>query len=142
MQAIKRRKVFVSHSGQDTWVARQLARQISRSGATAFLDEAQIQTGSDFETEILLFLKKADELVVLFTPWALDRPYVWAELGAAWVRRIRIVVLLHGITAAELQARPGAPGFLKSKNCHDLNDADKYLKELRVRSVKRRKKVQ
>jgi hypothetical protein len=27
-------------------------------------------------------------LVVLLTPWALERPYVWIELGASWGRRI------------------------------------------------------
>lgn len=133
-----KRRVFVSHAGKDTWVARQLARGISRSGATPFLDEAEIQTGSDFESEILKFLNIAHELVVLLTPWALERPYVWAELGAAWARRIRIVVLLHGLTASELQARPGAPVFLKSKNCRDLNEADRYFAELRARSRKAR----
>ena len=76
--------VFVSHSGTDTWVARQIARGITDCGATPFLDEAAINVGADFEHDILAFLKKAHELVVLLTPWALDRPYVWAELGAAW----------------------------------------------------------
>jgi hypothetical protein len=94
--AQSKRMVFVSHSAKDTWVARQVAREISRCGATAFLDEAEIDVGDDFEEEILDFLDKADELVVLMTPWALERPYVWAELGAAWVRRIPIVILLQG----------------------------------------------
>jgi hypothetical protein len=39
----------------------------------------------------LASLDKADELVVLMSPWALERPYVWAELGAAWTRRIPIL---------------------------------------------------
>jgi len=128
-----RRSVFVSHSGSDTWVARQLAKGISRSGAEPFLDELQIQTGSDFESEILRFLNKAHELVVLLTPWAMDRPYVWAELGAAWVRRIPIAVILHGLKESDVQARPGAPVFLKAKNCRQLNDVEKYFSELRHR---------
>jgi len=77
-----KRKVFVSHSARDTWVARQIAREITKCGAEAFLDEAEIGIGDDFEEEILAFLDNADELVVLMTPWALERPYVWAELGA------------------------------------------------------------
>ena len=47
--------------------------------------------GADFEEAILASLDKADELVVLLTPWALDRPYIWAEIGAAWGKRIPIV---------------------------------------------------
>jgi hypothetical protein len=128
----------VSHTGADTWVAKQVARGIAHCGASAFLDDAQIQTGADFEEEILAFLNRAHELVVLLTPWAMDRPYVWAELGAAWARRIPIVVLLHGLNAAELQSKPGAPVFLKAKNCRDLNDVARYFAELRSRVRSRR----
>jgi TIR domain len=79
-----KRQVFVSHAGADTWVARQIARAVKGCGANPFLDEAEIQSGQDFESVILTFLNKAHELVVLLTPWALERPYVWAELRAAW----------------------------------------------------------
>jgi len=79
---VAERLVFVSHSGPDTWVAKQIAREISACGATPFLDEAHIEVGADFEEDILAFLEKAHELVVLLTPWALERPYVWAEIGA------------------------------------------------------------
>ena len=132
-RAKTKRVVFVSHSSRDTWIARQIAREISNCGATPFLDEAEIDVGADFEEDILAFLEKADELIVLLTPWALDRPYVWAELGAAWIRRIPIVVLLHGITVGELQSTPGAPVFLKKRNLIDLNDITKYLAQLKKR---------
>ncbi len=70
----KNRLVFVSHSSADTWVAKQIAREIEAHGATAFLDEAQVEAGADFEEDILNFLERAHELVALLTPWALDRP--------------------------------------------------------------------
>ena len=127
------RLVFVSHSCTDTWVAKQLAREISNCGATPFLDEAEIDVGADFEEDILAFLEKAHELVVLLTPWALSRPYVWAEIGAAWGRRIPIVALLHGITPGELQSRPGIPVLLKKRELLELNQVDTYLHQLRKR---------
>jgi len=127
------RFVFVSHSGADTWVARQIAREIAACGATPFLDEAHIDVGADFEDDILAFLEKADELVVLVTPWALERPYIWAELGAAWGRRIPIVGLLHGLSAAELQSRPGVPILLEKRDLLPLNEIDVYLGQLRGR---------
>src|SRR5216684_3706658 len=108
--------IFVSHSSQDTWVARQIAREIESSGAKPFLDEAEVDAGADFEEDILDFLERAHELVVLLTPWALDRPYVWAELGAAWGRRIPIVGLLHGLSASKLQSKPGIPILLKKRD--------------------------
>ncbi len=125
--------VFVSHSGQDTWVARQIARQIEACGATPFLDEAQVHAGADFEEDILNFLQRAHELVVLLTPWALERPYVWAEIGAAWGRRIPIVALLLGITPTELQSRPGIPVLLKKRDLLELNDIEVYLEQLEER---------
>ena len=127
------RLVFVSHSGEDTWVAKQIARGIELCGAKPFLDEAAIDSGADFEEEIRNFLERAHELVVLLTPWALERPYVWIELGAAWGRRIPIVALLLGITPGELQSRPGVPVLLKKRDLLALNDIEVYLKQLRGR---------
>jgi TIR domain len=130
---LKERLIFVSHSSADTWVAKQIAREIEARGGTPFLDEAEVDAGADFEEDILNFLEKAHELVVLLTPWALERPYVWAEIGAAWGRRIPIVALLLGITADELQARPGVPILLKKRDLLQLNEIDTYLDQLAVR---------
>jgi hypothetical protein len=127
------RFVFISHSGMDTWVAKQIAREIEACGAAVFLDEAEIDVGADFEEDILTALDKSDELVVLLTPWALDRPYVWAELGAAWSRRILIIGLLHGLTSESLQSRPSVPILLKKRNLLPLNDIDNYFDQLRNR---------
>lgn len=129
-QSTEKWLVFVSHSSQDTWIAKQIAREIEARGATPFLDEAQVDAGSDFEEDILNFLEQAHELVVLLTPWALERPYVWAEIGAAWGRRIPIVALLLGITATELQSRPGIPVLLKKRDLLQLNEVEVYLDQL------------
>ena len=125
--------VFVSHGGADTWVARQISRECLRVGAKTFLDEAQIGVGADFEEVIRDVLDQATELLVLLTPWSLERPYVWLELGAAWSRRISIVGVLHGITAADFQAKSGVPVLLKKRNLIDINSIDRYFEELRVR---------
>ena len=125
--------IFISHSSKDTWIAKQIAREIIACGASAFLDEADVEVGDDFEERILEFLEKANELLVLLTPWALDRPYVWAELGAAWARRIPIVGVLQGLSAAELQSRESIPIFLKKRDLIDINDIDRYFVELATR---------
>jgi hypothetical protein len=127
------RLVFVSHSGPDTWVANQIAREIEARGATTILDEAQVDDGADFEEDIRDFLARAHELVVLLTPWALDRPYVWVEIGAAWARGLPIVALLLGITATELQTRPGVPVLLKKRDVLELNQIGSYLERLAAR---------
>ena len=83
---------------------------------------------------ILAALEKAAELVlVLATPWALERPYVWLEIGAAWIRRLPIVVVLHGVTAAEFQEKSRMPNLLKQRKLIDINAVDRYFEELRTR---------
>jgi hypothetical protein len=72
---ISERLVFISHAGEDTWIARQIAREIASRGARPFLDQADIDVGAEFDDDIRLFLDRADELIVLFTPWSLERPY-------------------------------------------------------------------
>lgn len=128
-----RHLVFVSHSGEDTWVARQIAREIAATGASFFLDEANIKIGDEFDEDIRNFLRIADELIVLFTPWALGRPFVWAEIGAAWSRGIPIVIVLHGISIPEFIARPELPVFLKNRDMIKLNEIDQYFSQLRAR---------
>jgi hypothetical protein len=62
-----------------------------------------------------------------------DRPYVWAEIGAAWGRRIPIIGILYGLTATELQTRPGIPVFLKKRDLLDINGIDVYFQQLKGR---------
>src|SRR5687768_17055702 len=95
-------KIFISHSGIDTWVAKQIQFSLTNLGVDTFLDDVCLSIGDDFEEVILHELKKSNELVVLLTPWSLERPYVWLEIGAAWISDIRIVAILYGLTFEEL----------------------------------------
>lgn len=128
------RLVFISHAGDDTWIAQQMARHVTERGAVSFLDQ-EIDIGAEFEEDIRNFLDRADELVVLFTPWSLERPYVWMEIGGAWMRKIPVVVALSGITPADFLSRPKTPVFLKKHNVITLNQFDQYLDQLRKRVV-------
>lgn len=122
--------IFISHSGEDTWLARKVAADCKAAGADTFLDEAQIAVGARFETEISEALSLAKELIVIVTPWALQRPYVWLEIGVAWHRQIPIIMLLLGITPADFQAKAAIPVALKERNMLSLNSVDRYLAEL------------
>jgi hypothetical protein len=129
--------VFISHAGEDTWVARQIAREIAATGAQFFLDEADIKIGDDFAEVIRNALNSANELVVLITPWALERSFVISEIGVAWGRGIPIVIVLQGLSISEFVARPEAI-LLKKRDMIKLNDIDQYFPQLgaRVRSEK------
>ncbi len=132
--------VFVSHAGTDTWVARQISTAIQARGGKFFLDEAHIGVGEDFEERILQALDRADELLVLLTPWSMKRPYVWAEIGAAWGRRKPIVAILYGLSPGDLAGQAGVPVFIKGRNLIELNELDSYLGQLQKRITAKRKK--
>jgi hypothetical protein len=125
--------VFISHAGTDTWVAKPIAEKIEACGAKTFLDEVHIAVGEDFEERILHALDHASELLVLLTPWSLKRPYIWAEIGAAWYKGIPIVGVLYGLTPEELHAQAGVPILIKRRDLIDINQLDTYLSQLRER---------
>jgi hypothetical protein len=125
--------VFISHAGTDTWVAKRISEHIEACGAKTFLDEAHVAVGEDFEDRILHALDQADELLVVLTPWSLKRPYVWAEIGAAWGKRTPIIGVLYGLTPEELTTQAGVPILIKRRNLIDINQLDVYLSQLQER---------
>lgn len=131
--AAKGTLVFVSHGGADTWVARQIERGIRDAGSEAFLDEANIGVGEDFSDTIRASLQRADELLVLLTPWSVRRPWIWVEVGAAFQRGILIIGVLYGLSPEELRSDTSIPIFLLERNLINLNDIQRYLDQLQRR---------
>lgn len=129
----EKRLVFISHSSRDTWVARQIARAVEETGAETFLDAVRIGVGADFAAEIREALIRADELLILWTPWSLERPFVWVEAGGAWLRQILIAQVLYGVTTADLRSRSGFPSFLLDRQMVEIDAIDSYLQQLRER---------
>jgi hypothetical protein len=127
--------VFISHAGKDTWIAHRLSQDIQALGAETFLDAVDVETGDEAEARMRDGLDRCSELVVLLTPNSVDRPYVWIEIGVAWIQRKRIIGILYGLTRRELVSREGAPALLQGIQLRELtvDDVGKYLKELERR---------
>lgn len=130
-------KVFISHSSRDTWVARQLAAHVEECGASYFLDEDDIEHGDDFDEVLATAAESSDELLLLLTPWAKERPYIWIEVGMFRARAKRIVGVLYGITTNEISTDERIPALLKKLDVVELNDVNSYFEQLarRVRST-------
>ena len=126
-------KVFISHSSTDAWVANQIKKYIDGFKATTFLDEGCIDAGDDFENVILKELRSSKELLVLFTPWSLERPYLWMEVGAAWGIGLRIVGVLYGLSEKDINENSKTPVLIKKSNLVELNDINKYFNQLKKR---------
>ena len=124
-------KVFVSHASEDAWVATQIAAHLERCGATTFLDEAHIAVGDDWRKRIREEARGSDELLVLLTPEVLKLSrYVWVELGHFDNLEKRIVWVLYKVTAKQIDRDPRTAGIIRSSDCVQLNDIDRYFRGL------------
>lgn len=98
------------------------------------MDEANIKKGDDFKKEIHRELADCTELIALFTPWSMDRAWVWVEIGAAWGLDKRIIAVLCGMDISDLEGAPGGEAVLGDLNIISINDLPEYLSELEVRA--------
>jgi TIR domain len=126
-------KVFVSHSGDDLWVAEQIAKCIEDCGATAFLDRRDIAAGDNFKDRIRNEIPRCEELVALFTPWSRKRAWVRHEIGMADALRKRIVCVFYKVTIADFDPQEDGVGPLDGLSVIDLNDLSTYFQALRKR---------
>ncbi|MET0070721.1 MAG: toll/interleukin-1 receptor domain-containing protein [Candidatus Thiodiazotropha sp.] len=129
-------KVFISHASNDVWVAKQLAKQVQECGADTFLDEENIEHGDDFDNVIIEEAASSSEMLVLFTPIASERKYVWFEMGMFAAARKRIVIVLYGVTKEAISTDKLTPNIIKRIDSVELNDIESYFNELKER-VKR-----
>lgn len=125
-------QVFVSHATADKWLAKVICEKIEKLGASTFRDDRDINGGDDIPEEIRQEIKRSQEVLVLFTPVSLGRPWILLEVGAAWGWRRRIVPILCHVEVDPI------PELIKAKKVIKINEFDNYLNELSTRVGKRK----
>lgn len=128
--------MFVSHSGDDIWLAEQLARCIEDCGAATFLDRRDIDAGDNFKERIREELPECAELVALFTPWSRHRAWVRHEIGMADILKKRIICVFYQVSQQDFMADADGLGPLDGLNIIDINDMNGYFKALERRVKK------
>ncbi len=98
-------KVFISHgSGKDdTVMATILEEKLSERGVDSFLDHIDVGMGIDFRSRIRTELQGCDELFCILSPDSISRPWVAAEVGAAFALQKTIVPITVYIGDEDLQ---------------------------------------
>jgi hypothetical protein len=123
--------VFISHSSDDRWIAKQMANCIERKGkrygVRTFLDVKDIESGDRFPEEIRENIELCSEFIVLISSSSIDRDWVIGEIGSAWVLKKRIIPIIDKISPEEM------PRILNQYKAIDLNDFDQYIEELVIR---------
>ena len=123
-------QVFVSHATADKWLATVVCEKIEKeTGASTFRDDRDIDGGEDIPERIRKEIQRSREIVVLLTPYSLNRSWVLLEVGAAWGRRKSyeiVPILCH----ADVDA---IPELIKKKKAININQFPEYLIELKKR---------
>ncbi len=122
-------RVFISHSSQDTWVAKQIERSVRECGAQTFLDAYDIKVGDNFEPRIVQGIEASDELLVLYTRYALESHYVTTEIAIAASRKLRISPITYDVDQKLVKEKP----FLWHILFTEINDLDHYFDQLCTR---------
>ena len=113
-------------------MAGQIAVRLRECGVATFLDNNDLSKGDDFKDVIRTEVARSEELVALFTPWSMQRNWVWVEIGAAWMSQKRLVTVLYQVTLADLD-RAGGRAVLNDLNLVQINELERYFEEVRAR---------
>jgi TIR domain len=81
-------KVFVSYTSKDETLAQLIAERFCANGIDAWWAEWEIRPGQSLRQRIDEGLGNCSHFVVLLTPNSINRPWVKAEMDAAFVRRL------------------------------------------------------
>lgn len=119
--------VFLSHSSLDAVLAKDIKNRLLKSGLTVFVSSDELKTGDDWPEEIRKAILDSREMAVLMTKSSMKSSWVQSEWGSAWVLGKKIVPITSGIEFSDLPER------LLSKEGIDLDDIEKYVKQVEVR---------
>jgi TIR domain len=76
-------RIFIIHSQKDKELVRDMERRLRIAGLEPFGVPDGIPAGGEWKKALLDRLRKADAVLALVTPAALDSPWIMAELGMA-----------------------------------------------------------
>lgn len=127
-------RIFISHAGDDIWLARQIARRLEEVGAGTFLDRRDIAAGDNFRQRIREEIPRCRELLALFTPWSRRRAWVRHEIGIADALSKRIVCIFYKVTKHDFEQDDDGLAALDELNIIDINSLDDYFEAVAARA--------
>ena len=113
--------VFLSYTHEDRDLAERIATQMTRLGINTWWDEWEIRAGDSIVQKISDGLDGCTHFTVLLTQRSIDRPWVKAEMDAAFVRqltdRVKFIPLRCDLPAGQL------PPLLSGLHSPEITDA-------------------
>ena len=120
--------VFLCHASEDKPLARRIAEDFLKQGIDTFFDQWEIAPGDSIRQKIDAGLVGCTHFFVLLTPQSLPKPWVNAEIDAAFIRKLegqcKFIPLRQNLSVDAL------PPLLKAVYSPELTDYDDGLKAL------------
>jgi TIR domain len=119
-----RKRVFLSHSFTDKWVADHIAADLAKREIDCFLAEKDVNTGAEIVASVLNELRSSDALLILLSP---------ASVKSDWVQAEVVMAVTLGIPFAPILLHVGTndvPRLLAPYNARDINAIERYYGEL------------
>lgn len=104
MSKLSAHRVFISHSGKDAELVRDIVRRLRSAGFEPDSASDVVSAGSDWKTAIRRGISEADAVLFLLTPESLASEWTITELGIAEGLGRRIVPITVGVTKRDLPA--------------------------------------
>jgi len=120
-------KVFISHSSKESWIARQISKEINGIGLKTWVDDTDLHGGDEIESTIKNGIHDTQEVLVIVSTNSVMSQWVFYEVAIAKVEKKRVTPILNNVGSDVI-------GPLKSIKNYDLNDFDKFLLELAKRA--------
>jgi hypothetical protein len=121
-------RAFLCHAFEDKEIARLLAEQLQSAGIETFFDEWSIRAGDSLRTRIEEGLANCTHFLVLLSPKSINRPWVNAEIDAAFVRKVqgraRLIPLRLGLEIGSV------PPLLAALHCPAISTDPESIQRL------------
>ena len=117
-------RVFLSHSGQDRWIAEKLKEMLEDAGIEVWLDAFDLPGGRNVKERIKEGMRASTECLILMSPASRDSDWVKHEGGLADAYGLPIaVVVLH-------VGEDDVPDPLRDLKFFHINEFPAYVRHL------------
>ena len=97
-------RVFISHSREDSELARDIARRLRGAGFETFEDFEEFGSGAEFKKHLRERLSQASVFLILATPRSLRSSWIMTELGMAEALGRIVIPVTVGLNPQDLPA--------------------------------------
>ncbi len=119
-------RIFISSAQGDGDLARDLAKRLEKAGLEVLMPAES--PGENVVAKINSNLRKADEVIVIFTNNSIDSKSLLFEMGAATSLEKQVTPIIQGVEPEKL------PMLIKQMEYVRYSDLERYISKLKQRA--------